>query len=54
MKGTTCYVIYNSPYGYCMQPKRFKSISSAKKFTLNLNAAYRILDSNGKCILCGC
>ena len=44
-----CTVICNTRWGYCMTPKKCKSIAEAIRYAKEMEMAFRIF-VNGKCI----
>ena len=47
-----CTVICNTRWGYCMTPKKCKSIAEAIRYAKEMEMAFRIF-VNGKCIKSG-
>ena len=49
MKAIPCTVICNTTYGYCMTPKKCKSIREALAYARDMAMPYRIY-ANGKLV----
>ena len=44
-----CTVIVNTRWGYCMEPKKCKSIAEAVKYAKEMEMAYRVF-VGGECV----
>lgn len=42
-----CYIIYNTRWGYCLQPHYFKSVSAAIRDAKKTKMAFRLFSTNG-------
>lgn len=51
-KAKECIVICNTKWGYCMTPRKCKSIREAVRYAKEMEMAYRIF-IDGKCIKSG-